>query len=122
MSELGDKLKTRTKDFALRIISMTNALSRTYAGKALGQQVLRSATSIGANYREAYRARSPAEFLSKMGDCLRQLEETGYWLELIEEAKLLAPAKLSSLRSEVSELTAIFVTVIKKKRRPPLNF
>ncbi len=117
MSELGDKLKKRTKEFALRVIRMTEALPRGHAGKVLGQQILRSATSIGANYREAYRARSTAEFVAKMGDCLRELEETGYWLELIEEAGLLGATKLSALRKETNELTALFVTIIKSKKR-----
>ncbi len=117
MSELADKLKVRTKDFALRVIRMTEALPRNHAGKILGQQVLRSATSIGANYREAYRARSTAEFLSKMGDCLREIEETAYWLELIEGAALLSASKLTALRSEIGEMTAIFVTIIKSKKR-----
>ena len=78
MSELAEKLKARTKEFALRVIRMTDAFPRSHAGKVLEQQVLRSATSIGANYREAYRARSTAEFISKMGDCLREIEETSY--------------------------------------------
>ena len=116
MSEFGDKLKTRTTQFALRVIKMTTALPRNYAGKVLGQQVLRSATSIGANYREAYRARSSAEFLSKMGDCLKESEETDYWLELIEAARLLSATKLGALQKESGELTALFVTIIKSKR------
>jgi four helix bundle protein len=116
VSEFGEKLKTRTTQFALRVIKMTNALPRNPAGKVLGHQVLRSATSIGANYREAYRARSSAEFLSKMGDCLKESEETGYWLELIAAARLLSAAKLSALQKESGELTALFVTIIKSKR------
>ena len=116
MSDFGDKLKTRTTQFALRVIKMTNALPRNPAGKVLGHQVLRSATSIGANYREAYRARSSAEFLSKMGDCLKESEETGYWLELIEAARLLSAMKLTALQKENSELTALFVTIIKSKK------
>jgi four helix bundle protein len=116
MSEFGEKLKTRTKQFALRVIKMTSALPRNPAGKVLGHEVLRSGTSIGANYREAYRVRSSAEFLSKMGDCLKESEETGYWLELIRDARLLSATKLSALEKESNELTALFVTIIKSKR------
>ena len=89
MSEFGDKLKARTKAFALRIIRMSSAMPRTSPGRVLGDQVLRAATSVGANYREAFRARSQAEFIAKIGDCLREIEETDYWLELIAESKLL---------------------------------
>ena len=116
MSEFGDKLRRRTTQFALRVIKMTEALPRSPAGKVLGHQVLRSGTSIGANYREAYRARSSAEFLSKMGDCLKESEETGYWLELIRDARLLSAAKLGALQKESDELTALFVTIIKSKK------
>ena len=116
MSVFGEKLKARTKEFALRVIKISSALPRGYAGQVLGHQVLRSGTSIGANYREAYRARSVAEFLSKMGDCLKEIDETSYWLELIEEAGLLKPTKLAGLRKENDELTALFVTIIKTKK------
>ena len=81
-----------------------------------GKQVLRSGTSVGANYREAYRARSKAEFIAKCGDSLREIEETGYWLELLCEANIVPAAKLSSLRQDCDELTAIFVTIIKRSR------
>lgn len=117
MSKFGDRLKERTKDFALRIITMGGAMPRSEAGKVLSRQVLRSGTSIGANYREAYRARSGAEFLSKIGDCLKEIEETDYWLELIDESHLLPQKKLTALRQEINELGAIFTSISKSKRR-----
>jgi four helix bundle protein len=77
---------------------------------------LRSGTSIGANYREAYRGRSKAEFIAKCGDCLREIEETAYWLELRVVAAIVPDAKLQPLRNECSELTAIFVTILKRAK------
>jgi four helix bundle protein len=79
--------------------------------------VLRSGTSIGANYREAYRGRSKPEFIAKCGDCLREIEETGYWLELLVEAGIVPAKKLAPLRKEIDELTAIFVTIIKRSKQ-----
>ena len=75
----GKDLKDRTKKFALRIIRMYTSLPKSTEAGVIGKQVLRSGTSIGANYREASRGRSKAEFIAKMGDCLMELEETTYW-------------------------------------------
>ena len=77
------------------------------------EQLLRSGTSIGANYREAFRARSKAEFIAKCGDSLREIEESAYWLELLVESEVVSPEKLAPLRQECEELTAIFVTILK---------
>src|SRR5277367_5803795 len=93
-------LRERTKEFALRIIRMFAALPKTTEAQVLGKQVLRSGTSVGANYREAYRGRSKAEFIAKCGDSLRELEETGYWLELLVDADIVTADKLSALRRE----------------------
>ena len=76
-------LKERTKQFALRIIRLFGSLPKTAEAQVLGKQLLRSGTSVGANYREAYRARSKSEFVAKCGDSLRELEESAYWLELL---------------------------------------
>ena len=76
-------LRERTKEFALRIIRLFSALPKTVEARVLGKQLLRSGTSVGANYREAYRARSKSEFIAKCGDSLRELEESAYWLELV---------------------------------------
>ena len=110
-------LRARTKDFALRIIRMFSALPKTTEAQLLGKQLLRSATSIGANYREAYRGRSKAEFIAKCGDSLREIEETAYWLELLVESGIVSAKKLQPLRQECDELTAIFVTILKRSRQ-----
>ncbi len=109
-------LRDRTKQFALRMIKMYSALPKTTEAQVLGKQVLRSATSVGANYREAYRGRSRAEFIAKAGDCLKEIEETGYWLELLVESGIVEELRLQSLMAECDELTAIFVTIIRKSK------
>jgi four helix bundle protein len=91
-------------------------LPKTTEANVLGKQVLRSGTSIGANYREAFRGRSKAEFVSKCGDCLREIEETAYWLELLVDGGIVAASKLAPLRQEIDELTAIFVTIVKHSK------
>jgi len=106
-------LAQRTKAFALRVIKMYSALPKETAAQVIGKQVLRSGTSVGANYREANRARSKAEFIAKMGDCLKELDETAYWLELLMEAGIVTESRLSPLLDETGQLIAIFVTIIK---------
>jgi len=115
MKEEND-LRQRTKDFALRVIRMFGALPKSTEAQVLGKQVLRSGTSVGANYREAFRARSKAEFVAKAGDSLREIEETAYWLELLVEAEIVSAKKLEALRKEADELTAIFVTILKRSK------
>src|SRR3977135_2536006 len=110
-------LRARTKDFALRIIRMFSALPKTTEAQLLGKQLLRSGTSIGANYREAYRGRSKAEFIAKCGDSLREIEETAYWLELLVGAGIVSAKKLQPLPHECDQLTAIFVTILKRSRQ-----
>ena len=97
---------------------MFATLPKSAEAQTLGKQVLRSGTSIGANYREAFRGRSRPEFISKCGDCLREIEETAYWLELLVDSGIVSNAKLSSLRKEINELTAIFVTILKRSKDP----
>ena len=109
-------LKDRTKNFALRIIRMYSSLPKSTEARILGKQVLRSGTSVGANYREASQGRSKAEFIAKMGDCLKELEETTYWFELLIDGNILPENKVSDLLQESKELTAIFVTIIKKTK------
>jgi len=109
-------LRNRTKDFALRIVRMFSALPKTTEAQVLGKQLLRSRTSIGANYREAFRARSKLEFIAKCGDSLREIQETAYWLELLVDANIVSADKLQPLRSECDELTAIFVTILKRSK------
>ena len=106
-------LRKRTKQFALRIIKVYSALPKTDVAHVIGKQVLRSGTSIGAHYREAYRSRSDAEFVSKIEVALQELDETLYWLELMIESELFPDSKLNSLIQETNELIAIFVTSVK---------
>jgi four helix bundle protein len=116
MKDNHNDLRSRTRDFALRIVRMFASLPKTTVALVLGKQVLRSGTSVGANYSEAYRGRSKAEFIAKCGDSLRELEETSYWLELLVEGNVMPAQKLSALRQECDELTAIFVTIVKRAR------
>ncbi len=113
---MGD-LKERTKSFALAIIHLYAALPQRPEARVIGQQVLRSGTSVGAHYREATRARSSAEYISKLEVGLQELEESIYWLELLRDANLIEPAELEPLFKETSELIAIFVTCVKKARQ-----
>jgi four helix bundle protein len=117
MQKDKNDLRDRTKSFALRIIRMFSALPKTTEAQVLGKQLLRSGTSIGANYREAFRARSKLEFIAKCGDSLREIEETAYWLELLVDAKIISADKLQPLRAECEELTAIFVTILKRSKQ-----
>jgi four helix bundle protein len=109
-------LRGRTKEFALRVVRMFSALPKSTVAQVIGKQVLRSGTSVGANYREAYRSRSKAELIAKCGDSLRELEETSYWLELLVDSGIVAGEKLKSLRQECEELLAIFVAILKRAK------
>jgi len=109
-------LKERTEAYALRIIRMFAALPKTTETQVLGKQVLRSGTSVGANYREASRGRSKAEFVAKLGDCLKELDETDDWLSLLVKSEIVPVARMQSLIDETNELTAIMVTIIKKTK------
>jgi four helix bundle protein len=102
------ELQQRTKDFALRVLKLIEQLPNTIGGRVLANQVARSATSVGANYRTACRARSRAEFASKLGTVAEEADESLYWLELIRDGNFVPEKKLASLVSEADELTAIF--------------
>ena len=110
-------LKRRTKAFALRILKLVDALPKTTAGRALASQIVRSGTSVAANYRAACRARSTADFIAKMGIVEEEADETLFWLELLEESGLVPAAKLTAIKWEVDELIAITVASIKTARR-----
>ncbi len=84
--------------------------------QVLGKQVLRSGTSVGANYREASRGRSKAEFISKIGDCLKEIEETGYWFELLVDSGCVSTTNMAGLLDEAHQLIAIFTTIDKKAK------
>lgn len=112
----NEDLLKRTKTFALRVIKLAGALPTKPSCAILGRQLLRSGTSPGANYREAHRARSKAEFAAKIGDCLKELDETLYWLELLTESGLVPSSRLQPLMQECNELVAIFTTIHKRTR------
>jgi four helix bundle protein len=108
-------LKPRTKAFALRVIRMYSKLPKgDTVAQVLGKQVLRSGASVGANYREASRGRSKPEFISKVGDCLKEIDETEYWLELLVDSGRVTAARMSGLLDETRQLIAIFTTIAKR--------
>ena len=109
-------LKARTKSFAIRIIKLFTSLPKTGEAQVIGKQIVRSGTSVGAQYREACRSRSNSEFISKMQSSLQELDETAYWLELLVDGGIVKPAKLDSLQKETDELIAIFVSSVRTAR------
>ena len=105
-------LKERTKKFALEIIKLVSELPKKTAGFELGRQLIKSGTSVGANYRSSQRGRSRAEFISKLSVVQEEADETVFWLELISESKLTSPERILPLLKEANELTAIFTTMV----------
>ena len=105
-----DKLKQRTKRFALGVIKLVGTLQRTMEGRAIGKQLIRSGTSVGANYRAACRSRSKAEFIAKLGIVEEEADESAYWMELIIEGELLDKTRLQPLLDEANELVAIMAS------------
>ena len=109
-------LRERTFDFALRIIRLFSALPQTEETRFLGEQFLRSGTAVGADYREAHRGRAKPEFVAKIADCLKSLDQTAYWLDLLIHANVVPAARLSSLQDETYQLIAIFTTISKRTK------
>ena len=103
------ELKKRTKVFGLRVMKLVGALPNDSVGRAIGSQLIRSGTSVGANYRAACRGRSKAEFVAKLGIVIEEADESGYWMELITEGELLPAARVESLMDEADQITAIMV-------------
>lgn len=106
-------LNDRTKEFALRVIRLYRSLPQQAESRTIGYQLLRSGTSVGANYRAACRARSRNEFISKIGIVLEEADESVFWLELLRDAELVRPHKLAALIKEANELTSIFVASLR---------
>jgi|SRR6185312_5087125 len=104
------EMKQRTKTFALRVIKFASSLSRNFVGRRLGDQLLRSGTSVAANYRSACRSRSRADFLSKLGIVEEETDESAFWMELLIEGGIVPAGKLTNLLDEASQLTAIMVS------------
>ncbi len=116
-NETPQDLRTRTVDFALRIIKLYVSLPKTTESQVLGKQVLRSGTSVGANYREGHRAKSDADIVNKFETVLQELDETDYWMELLVKSSIVPATKIESLRKETNELLAIFTTIVTKIKK-----
>ena len=110
------EFKDRTKRFAIRIIHLVEALPRTKSADVIGRQLLRSATSVGANYRAACRAKSPADMLNKLGTVEEECDETIYWIEPLIEAEIVTAERLKSLMEEANEILAMVVASKKTLR------
>jgi len=110
-------MKARTKAFALRVIKLTESLPTTRAADVIGKQLLRSATSVGANYRASRRGKSRADFIHKLAIVEEEADESSYWLELLVESGIVPPAKLADLMRECDEITAIIVASIRTAKR-----
>jgi len=113
------QFKTRTKQLALRVICLVKSLPTTKTADVIGKQVLRSATSVGANYRAACRAKSTADLIAKLSIVEEEADETLYWLELLIASRLITAEKLNNLMQETSEILAMTVASIKTLRQKP---
>ena len=107
------EFKDRTKDIALRVIRLVETLPNSHSAQVIGKQLLRSATSIGANYRAACRGKSTADLLHKLAIVEEEADESVYWLELLIEAEIVSEKKLSVLMSDINEVVAMTVSSIK---------
>lgn len=105
-----DDLKIRTKRFALRTLKLVEALPNTISGRAVGGQMVRSGTSVAANYRAACKARSKAEFISKLGIVEEESDESAFWLEMIMDSELMSKSLIENLHREATEITAIIAS------------
>jgi four helix bundle protein len=112
------ELQQRRKSFALRVLTLIERLPKTIGGRILANQLARSGTSVGANYRAACRARSRAEFASKLGTVAEEADESLYWLELIRDGNFIGDKRIAPLISEADELTAIFTSGRRSASRP----
>ncbi len=113
----ANNLQVRTKTFALRIIKLVNALPDNITGRTIANQLIRSGTSVGANYRAVCRSRSRNDFIAKLGIVIEEVDESAFWLELIIEAKIMPLELIKSLLDEANELTAIMVVSRKSSQK-----
>ena len=111
------ELQNRTKQFGIRAIKLCDALPKTRSANVIANQLIRSATSVGANYRAACRARSKADWINKLGVVIEEADESGYWLELVIDIGLMVESKVSALHEEANELVAIFTASQMTSRR-----
>ena len=108
----GENIKERTKDFAIRVLNMASSIPKDFASQNISRQIVRSATSAGANYRAACRSKSRKDFVNKLKIVEEELDETNYWLELIEESNFFPKERISPLIGENNELLSIIVKSI----------
>ena len=113
----AEDLRKRTKSFAVRIVNLFRSLPHTPDAQTLGKQVLRSGTSVAANYRAVCRARSKAEFISKLGIVVEEADETVFWLEILAETSVLSAVRVTELQKEANELLAIFSASLRTSKR-----
>jgi four helix bundle protein len=111
-----EQMRNRTKEFAKQIVTLCRQLPENREGRLIGNQIFRSGTSVGSNYRAVCRARSKADFIAKIGLVLEETDETLYWLELIDETKIMKNGALKEIKKEANELVAIFVSTVNKAR------
>ncbi|MFN8411365.1 MAG: four helix bundle protein [Anaerolineales bacterium] len=116
-SSAPQDLRTRTMDFALQVIKLYGSLPKTTEAQVLGKQVLRSGTSVGANYREGHRAKSDADIINKFETVLQELDETDYWLSLLVKSSFLSSKIADPLIKETNELIAIFTAIVVKIKK-----
>ena len=114
--EFAEEMRQRTKAAALRVIRLHKALPATEEARIIGRQLLRSATSVGANYRAACRGRSKAEYFAKLCICIEEADETLYWLELLMEAEILSKERLAPVYEEFDKITAVLASARKTMR------
>lgn len=110
MTTQAEQLRERTKQFAVHIVKLIRTLPKTEESRVIGRQLLRSSTSVAANYRATCRARSKAEFVSKVSIVVEEADETVFWLEMLDELEIASPEKLKIPLAEANELLAIFAT------------
>jgi four helix bundle protein len=117
----GDDIRKRTKSFALRLIALVDSLPRGKSSDVIGRQLLRSGTSVGANYRAACRAKSPADFISKMGTVEEETDESMFWMEILIESGLVQEQLLQDLMREAQEILAIIVSSIRTVKKSAIT-
>jgi len=117
LNDSKNDLRERTTEFALRIVRLYKSLPKTTEAQVLGKQILRSGTSVGAQFRESQRAKSDADFIHKLESVLQEADETAYWLELLVKAEIVAADKLAALQKETDEIIAILVTIVTKVKK-----
>ena len=113
----AEELKQRTKRFGLEVIKLVESLPKTRTTEVIGRQLLRSGTSVGANYRATCRGRSKADFISKAGIVIEEADESIYWMELLLEAKLASEIQTTDLIKEADEIVAILTASVKTDRK-----